>query len=142
MPSLRIRPGQARSGGSRLNPKTQPFLKQVQIAVRKAVGNPSRIGGSQSSAGRNGKGRGRFNARGRGAKVKASLPRDSGEWQSDAAGRFRRVVVKAWVVKLSPERGPRVPRMRGLAGKAVDAHLRYLARGDPRSREGQGPTQC
>ncbi|GLR85964.1 hypothetical protein GCM10007857_26750 [Bradyrhizobium iriomotense] len=135
---FRVRPGRVRSGGTRLGSKAQPFLKQVQIAVRKAGGNPSRIGGSRSPSGRSGKASGRFNARGRGAKVVASLPRDGGGWQSDAAGRFRsrRVVVKAKVVKLNPQSGPRSPRMRGLASKAVDAHLRYLER-DGVTREGE-----
>ena len=42
--------------------------------------------------------------------------------------RSRRVVVKARVVKLNPQRGSRGPTMRGTAAKAVDAHLRYLER--------------
>lgn len=135
---FRVRPGRVRSGGTRLNPKAQPFLKQVQIAVRKAGGNPSRIGGSRLPSGRNGKGSGRFNARGRGAKVMASLARDGGGWQSDAGGSFRsrRVIVKARVVKLNPQRAPRGPKMRGLASKAVAAHLRYLER-DGVTREGE-----
>jgi hypothetical protein len=64
--------------------------------------------------GRKGEGSGRFNARGRGAKVVASFPRDGGGWQRDSAGRFRsrRVVVKARVVKLNPQRGSRGPKMR------------------------------
>jgi hypothetical protein len=88
---FRVRTGRSRSQGTRTDAYTQLFLKQVQSAVRKAGGNPSRIGGSA------GKGSGRFNARGRGAKVVASFPKDNAGWQRDSAGRFRarRVVVKA-----------------------------------------------
>ncbi|PWB83206.1 MAG: hypothetical protein C3F11_07835, partial [Methylocystaceae bacterium] len=87
---------------------------------------------------RKGEGSGRFNARGRGAKVVASFPRDGGGWQRDSAGRFRsrRVVVKARVVKLNPQRGSHSPKMRGVASKAVDAHLRYLER-DGVTRDGE-----
>jgi hypothetical protein len=47
----------------------------------------------------------------------ASFPRDSGGWQRDSIGRFRsrRVVVKARVVKLGPQRGSRGPKMRGVS---------------------------
>jgi hypothetical protein len=61
--NFRIRPGRSRNGGARINPRTQPFLKQVQIAVRKAGGGPQRMG---SASGREGGRTGRFNARGRG----------------------------------------------------------------------------
>lgn len=66
------------------------------------------------------------------------LPKDSGEWQRDSAGRFRsrRVVVKARVVKLNPQRGSRTSNMRGVASKAIDAHLRYLER-DGVTRDGE-----
>ncbi|MER9477727.1 DUF3363 domain-containing protein, partial [Mesorhizobium sp. M0520] len=88
-----------------------------------------------------GKGSGRFNARGRGGKLAAELPRDGGGWKQDGNGvrfRSRRVVVKARVVKL-PGRG------KGTTGrgqkfvstsKAVDAHLRYLQR-DGVTRDGE-----
>ncbi|WP_371824189.1 DUF3363 domain-containing protein [Methylosinus sp. KRF6] len=68
----------------------------------------------------------------------ASLPRDGGGWRRDSAGLFRarRVVVKARVVKLNPQRGTRGPKMRGAASKAVDAHLRYLER-DGVTRDGE-----
>src|SRR5438128_2694577 len=59
--NFRIRPGRSRNGGARINPRTQPFLKQVQIAVRKAGGDPKRLG---SASGREGGRTGRFNARG------------------------------------------------------------------------------
>jgi type IV secretory pathway VirD2 relaxase len=99
-------------------------MNQVQAAVRKAGGNPNWIGGSTR------KGSGRFNARGRGAKRSGSFARDGSVWQRDSAGRFRarRVVVKARVVKLNPQRGARGPKVRVTASKAVDAHLRYLER--------------
>src|ERR1043166_1711442 len=102
--NFRVRPGRSRNGGARINPRTQPFLKQVQIAVRKAGGDPQRMG---SAGGGEGGGAGRFNARGRGAKVVASFARSSkeGGWQRDSAGRFRarRVVIKARVVRLNAQ---------------------------------------
>src|SRR5207248_7173313 len=93
-----------------------------------------RIGsGARSGGGREGGRTGRFNARGRGAKVVASFaPQGAdGGWQRDSAGRFRarRVVVKARVVRLNPQgKGSRGPKMRGTMSRAVDAHLRYLER--------------
>src|SRR5262249_41354435 len=140
--NFRIKPGRSRDGGARINPRTQPFLKQVQIAVRKAGGDPRRIGsGPRSSSGREGARSGRFNARGRGAKVAAPFARQSGDggWQRDSAGRFRarRVVVKAKVVRLNPQRqGSRGPKMRATMSRAVDAHLRYLER-DGVTRDGE-----
>jgi type IV secretory pathway VirD2 relaxase len=129
---FRVRTGRSGSQGTRADARSQPFVKQVQAAIRKAGGNPNRIGGFA------GKGSGRFNARGRGAKVVASFPKDGGGWQRDSAGRFRsrRVVVKARVVKLNAQSGSRGPKMRGLASKAVDAHLRYLER-DGVTRDGE-----
>jgi type IV secretory pathway VirD2 relaxase len=139
---FRVRPGRSRNGGARINPRTQPFLKQVQIAVRKAGGDPRRMGsGPRSGDGRTGGTSGRFNARGRGAKVVASFARAGGEggWQRDSAGRFRarRVVVKARVVRLNPQvKGSPGPKMRGTMSRAVDAHLRYLER-DGVTRDGE-----
>ncbi|MGY2849144.1 type IV secretory pathway VirD2 relaxase [Bradyrhizobium sp. USDA 4509] len=135
---FRIRPGRARNRGSRVV-RDLPFLTEVQIAVRKAGGNPRQIGrGPESAGSRNGQGSGRFNARGRGARVVASFARDGGGWQQDSSGRFRarRVVVKARVVKLNPQRGSRGPKMRGAASKAADPHLRYLER-DGVTRDGE-----
>lgn len=69
---------------------------------------------------------GRFNARGRGAKIAATLPR-SPEWSVDRAGtrvRARRVAVKARIVKMAGKQG---------AGRA---HLSYLER-DGVTREGE-----
>jgi type IV secretory pathway VirD2 relaxase len=140
--NFRIRPGRSRNGGARINPRTQPFLKQVQIAVRKAGGDPRRIGSeARLGGGRDGGRTGRYNARGRGAKVVASFARPGGEggWQRDSAGRFRarRVVVKARVMRLNPQaRGARGPKMRGTMSKAVDVHLRYLER-DGVTRDGE-----
>jgi type IV secretory pathway VirD2 relaxase len=127
-----IRVGRPRNRGTRAEAGRPSFVKQVQAAIRKAGGNPNRIGSSA------GKGSGRFNARGRGAKVLATFPKDSGGWRRDSAGRFRsrRVVVKARVVKLNPQRGGRSPKMRGTASKAADAHLRYLER-DGVTRDGE-----
>jgi type IV secretory pathway VirD2 relaxase len=114
-------------GGSRSS-----FLKDVEAAIRKAGGDPSRIGVPT------GKRSGRFNARGRGAKL--SFPRDGGGWQRDSAGLFRarRVVVKARVVKLNPERKKvlaRGPKLPSHGSRAADAHLRYLER-DGVNRDG------
>jgi type IV secretory pathway VirD2 relaxase len=140
--NFRVRPGRSRSDGARINPRIQPFVKQVQIAVRKAGGDPRRIGAEARQGGsREGGSTGRFNARGRGAKVVASFSRESGSggWQQDSAGRFRarRVVVKARVVRLNPQgRGARAPKMRTTVSKAVDAHLRYLER-DGVTRDGE-----
>ncbi|UJW76691.1 relaxase/mobilization nuclease and DUF3363 domain-containing protein [Rhizobium sp. SL42] len=124
--SFRIRPGRPKSRGGRASLHSKPFITQVKIAVRKAGGNPSRIGGPS------GKGSGRFNARGRGAKLSASFPKDSGGWTRDSSGtrfRSRRVVVKARVVKLASQRGQsRGSKFRAATAKAVDAHLRYLER--------------
>ena len=123
---IRIRPGRSRGARTRGNPPDLPFTRQVELAVRRAGGNPGRIG--RGGAVRKG-GSGRFNAHGRGAKAVASFPRDSGGWQRDSIGRFRsrRVVVKARVVTLAPQRGSRGSKARG-ASKAADAHLRYLER--------------
>jgi type IV secretory pathway VirD2 relaxase len=127
---FRVRLGRARDRAARTNGRYQPFVKQVEAAIRKAGGNPNRIGGSA------GKRSGRFNARGRGSKL--SFPSDGGGWQRDSTGRFRarRVVVKARVVKLNPQRKARGPKMPGNAGKAVAAQLRYLER-DGVTREGE-----
>jgi Protein of unknown function (DUF3363) len=139
---FRVRPGRSRNRGPRINPRTQPFLKQVQIAVRKAGGDPRRIGsGARSGGGQEGERTGRFNARGRGAKVVASFARQGGDggWQRDSAGRFRarRVVVKARVIRLNPQvKGSRGPKMRRTMSRAVDAHLRYLER-DGVTRDGE-----
>jgi type IV secretory pathway VirD2 relaxase len=134
-----IKTGRSRSRGTGVNPRSPTFVRQVEIAIRKAGGNPNRIGrGSAAAGGRKGEGSGRFNARGRGAKVMASFPKDGSGWQRDSAGRFRsrRVIVKARVVKLNPQRGSRGPKMRGTTSKAADAHLRYLER-DGVTRDGE-----
>ena len=131
--NFRIRPGRPRSGACS-GARPQSFVSQVESAVRKSGGNPSRIGGSA------GKGSGRFNARGRGGKAAAALPRDGGGWRRDSAGRYRarRVIVKARVVKLNPQRrvGRPDPKFRGVTNRAADAHLRYLER-DGVTREGE-----
>ena len=119
---LRLRLGRTRDRAGGELARYRPFVQQVEIALRKAASNPNRIGGSA------GKRSGRFNARGRGAKL--SFLKETGGWQQDTAGRFRarRAVVKARVVKLNPQRRGRGPKMRGNTRKAVDAHLRYLER--------------
>jgi type IV secretory pathway VirD2 relaxase len=134
-----IRSGRPRSRGTRARSRNLSFVQEVRAAIRKAGGNPNRLGRSGGSgAGRKGGGGGRFNAHGRGAKALASFPRDSGGWQRDSIGRFRsrRVVVKARVVKLNPQRGSRGPKMRGTVSKMANAHLRYLER-DGVTRDGE-----
>jgi type IV secretory pathway VirD2 relaxase len=119
--------GRRRAGGVRARPSS--FAGQVQQAIRRAGGDPSRLNGT-------GKGSGRFNARGRGAAVAAALKNRSA-WSRDGGvrTRSRRVAVKARVVKLNPQRG--VARGRQFVGaKAVDAHLRYLQR-DGVTKEGE-----
>ena len=108
-------------------------MKQVEAAIRKAGGKPNRIGGPA------GKRSGRFNARGRGARL--TFPKEGAGWQRDSAGRYRarRVVVKARVVKPNPQRNQRGgcgPKLPGHASKAADAHLRYLER-DGVTRDGE-----
>jgi len=127
---FRVHLGRSQSHAGRAATRFRPFVKQVEAAIRKAGGNPNRIGSSA------GKRSGRFNARGRGARL--SFPRDGGGWQRDSAGRYRarRVVVKARVVKLNPQRGARGPKLPGRASNGADAHLRYLER-DSVTRDGQ-----
>ncbi|WP_018388947.1 DUF3363 domain-containing protein [Ancylobacter sp. FA202] len=133
---FRIKPGRPRSRGTRLKTHELPFVRQALIAARNAGGGAG-IGGELAGAGDSS---GRFNARGRGAKVMASLPRDSGGWQSGPSGRFRsrRVVVKARVVRLAGKgKSARGPKMRGAVSVgAVGAHLRYLER-DGVTRDGE-----
>lgn len=111
--------GHPRGRGERLPRRPPSFAQQVMRAVARAGGDPRRIG--KSAAGRTGaKARaGRFNAHGRGARLAATFPRESGWSRPEGGMRFRarRVVVKARVVK-----------MRGSGSKAAYAHLRYLQR--------------
>lgn len=110
--------GSGKSAGRNLRGKV---LEQVA----RRSGNPRGSGGLFAPA--KGKASGRFNARGRGAKVAASLPRGSG-WSFDHASgirvRPRRVTVKARVVKLAGE------------AAAVQKHLGYLER-DGVTRDGE-----
>jgi type IV secretory pathway VirD2 relaxase len=90
------------------------FKRQVMRAVGRAGGNPRRAVSRTSG------GSGRFNARGRGAKIAATLPREMG-WTFDRnAGlrvRPRRVIAKMRIVKMCQ-----------LQSRAARAHLRYLRR--------------
>jgi hypothetical protein len=56
---FRIHLGRTRSRAGPADTRLRPFVKQVEVAIRKAGGNPNRI---SSSAGKRS---GRFNARGR-----------------------------------------------------------------------------
>ena len=105
--------------------KGRDLKGRVLEQVARRGGNP-RGGGTRTAGGSPRSGR--FNARGRGAKLAASFPKTSG-WSFDRGSglrvRPRRVTVKARVVKLS-------------SGKVlgVGAHLRYLER-DGTARDGE-----
>ena len=121
------RVGGRRAGGVRARPPS--FAGQVQQAIRRAGGNPSRLNEA-------GKGSGRFNLRGRGAAAAAAL-KNRNAWSRDGSvrTRSRRVAVKARVVKLHPQRGAARGRQ-FVSAKAVDAHLRYLQR-DGMTKDGE-----
>jgi hypothetical protein len=128
---FRIRPGKVRDRGDARTSarrigatrgRSTSFVGEVHQAIRRAGGNPNR--GPDA-----GKGRGRFNAPGRGAATALTL-KDRSAWSRDGSGartRARRVAVKARVVKLSPQRGAARSRQ-FVSAKAVDAHLRYIER--------------
>jgi hypothetical protein len=127
--SFRVRPGRAWARDGKTARRPLSFMQEVHRAIAMQGGDPRRLlrQGRRSWSGSRGEGRegggrtrrnGRFNARGRGAKIAATLPREN-HWTVERGVRFRsrRVVVKARVVKL-----------RGGASRAADAHLRYLQR--------------
>ena len=132
---FRMRPGRVRDRGDgrsvrAVRPRPKTFFAEVHQAIRRAGGDPDRLGSA-------GKGSGRFNARGRGAAAAAGL-KGRNAWSRDANGvrtRARRVTVKARIVKLNPQRGAARGR-RFASAKAVDAHLRYLER-DGVNRDGE-----
>lgn len=120
--------GKPRADTGRSARHVSSFHRQVMQAVAKAGGDPRRLA-KGPSARADGKPRtGRFNARGRGAKIVKTFPTDN-SWKFDASSRLRmrmrRVVVKA-----------RVVRLKGPQSRAGYAHLRYLQR-DGVSREGE-----
>jgi hypothetical protein len=130
---IRIRPGRVRDRGAlrpvrgRLRPAT--FVDEVHQATRLAGGDPDRLAGR-------GKTSGRFNARGRGAKVAAGL-KDRNGWSRSLIGqraRSRRVAVKR-IVKLNRQHGSRRGRQ-FVSANAVDAYLRCLKR-DGVTRDGE-----
>ena len=102
---FRVRPGRVRDrGGGRsvraVRSRPTTSFAEVHQAVRRAGGDPNRLGSA-------GKGSGRFNARGRGAAAAAGL-KGRNAWSRDANGvrtRARRVTVKARIVRLNPQRG-------------------------------------
>jgi type IV secretory pathway VirD2 relaxase len=106
------------------------FTHRVIHEIARHGGNPRGLVGGRSVGRDGGPARtGRFNARGRGAKIVAAFPREHGWGFDNQAGmrfRARRVVVKARVVKI-----------RGTGSGAARTHLRYLQR-DGVSREGAG----
>ena len=116
---FRIRPGKPRDHQPRpprVRRKSQGFLAEVHQAVRRAGGDPNRLAGK-------GKASGRFNARGRGAKVAAEL-KGRNPWSRGPDGsrlRARRVTVKARIVKLNPRRGARAVRRQRQGGRRTSA---------------------
>jgi hypothetical protein len=108
--------GRSRGGSDGRVRRPRTFLREAQHAVARAGGDPRRMGRARSATPRTG----RFNARGRGAKLAASFPREHGWSLTEGGMRFRarRVVVKARVVK-----------MRGVGSKTAHAHLRYRNQG-------------
>lgn len=68
---FRIRPGKVRDRSAArpirvVRPRTKTFFSEVHQAIRRAGGDPNRLGSA-------GKGSGRFNARGRGAAIAGVL---------------------------------------------------------------------
>jgi type IV secretory pathway VirD2 relaxase len=132
---FRVRPGRVRdrAGGRSVRavrPRPLTFFAEVHQAIRRAGGDPNRLGSA-------GKGSGRFNARGRGAAAATGL-KGRNAWSRDANGvrtRARRVTVKARIVKLNPQRSAARGR-RFASAKAVDAQHRYLVR-DGVNRDGE-----
>ena len=121
--SFEPRVGRSRRKGAR-PPRAARLRSQILKQVARRGGNPRRLGLDGSASGPRS---GRFNARGRGARIAAAVPRGSG-WSFDRGSgmrvRPRRVTVKARVVKLAGKVG------------AVGTHLRYLQR-DGVSRDGE-----
>ena len=130
------------------NLQSQPFLKQVQVAVRRAGGNPNRIGRGPNPGG----GRRETEAVGSmdGVVVQSSSRRFFVRGAMVVGSRTR-AAASAHVASLSrrgssssmPQDGSGrsvVPAKAKAASKAVDAHLRYLERDgvnrDGREREG------
>jgi type IV secretory pathway VirD2 relaxase len=116
-----------RLGRSRAHTGRAPkgLRAQLMPRVARAGGNPKRLRSviPQAQAQHSG----RFNARGRGARIAATFPRGSG-WSFDRASgmhiRPRRVTVKVRIVKPGRKAG------------GVQAHLRYLER-EGVTREGE-----
>jgi type IV secretory pathway VirD2 relaxase len=139
--SFRVRIGRLSARDRQPTQPSFPFARQVMRSAAKQAGGLQRtrsgttqgrrkVDGSQGKAGASTRrANGRFNARGRGRKAAAVLPRTIA-WSAPENGmrfRARRVVVKARVVP-----------MRGAVSRAGEAHLRYLER-DGVSREGEEP---
>jgi type IV secretory pathway VirD2 relaxase len=120
--------GRVRDRGARAPRRPPTFIAQVMREVGRSGGDPRRIGKPASARSGTQPRTGRFNARGRGARVARAVPRESG-WQYDAQARMRfrsrRAIVKARVVK-----------MRGAESQAAAAHVLYLQR-DGVTRDGE-----
>jgi type IV secretory pathway VirD2 relaxase len=107
--------GRSRTRGDARVRRPKTFIQEVRRAIARAGGDPRRIGRARTGVAKSG----RFNARGRGARLVATFPREHGWTLTEGGMRFRsrRVIVKA-----------RVAKMRGSGSKAAYAHLRYLQR--------------
>lgn len=109
-----LRPGRPRSDGGHA---AKGLRAEILPRLAKAGGNPRHLHGLAAKTRR--PRTGRFNARGRGAKIAATFPRGSG-WSFDRASgmrvRPRRVTVKVRIVKLGENTG------------GLHAHLHYLER--------------
>src|SRR5579863_7412639 len=91
-------PRLGRTRAERAGPRPSLFIGQVMRAVARNGGDPRRIGKPIARRADGSPRTGRFNARGRGAKLAASFPRERGwSFDPDARMRFRarRVMVKA-----------------------------------------------
>jgi len=116
---LRLKVGRIGDRGKRAARSAPSFTELALRSVARHGGDPRRIVKNSVGSGRPAR-TGRFNARGRGARIVATLPKKPA-WSFDPETcmrhRARRVVVKARVVK-----------MRGPKSRAAAAHLRYLQR--------------
>ena len=143
-----VRPGRVGNRGTRINPRgnmrSQPFLKQVQVAVRRAGGNPNRIGRGPTSVAKDGRREERSVQRAR-SRCKSSSRYSCGKvitvvGNGIPAAASGRVVSpsRRGSSSLMPRDGSRVAwsRRARAASKAVDAHLRYLER-DGVNRDGE-----
>jgi hypothetical protein len=110
----RVRRG--RGDGRARGPRS--FLQEVQHAVARAGGDPRRIGRARSAPRT-----GRFNARGRGAKLAASFPREHGWGEADRgtiSSCFRRNSTRTYDLSRVARYSKRLP---GAEGRRIVINL-------------------